>query len=263
MKEKKPLVSIIMNCHNGERYLEESINSILKQTYKDWELIFWDNKSTDNSKKIISKFRSKKIKYFYSSSFHSLYKSRNLAIRKAKGKYITFLDTDDLWKKNKIKFSLNYLIKNKLKICYSNHYLYFQKTKKSKKAINYNFKVNSQFLLDNYNMGILTVILEKSFFKKKLFETKYQIIGDFDYFIKMSLTNIIGYIPKPLAVYRVHGSNYSIKNTQLYIDELKLWIKKNQNLMKKNNLNIFNQKKNLIKLRFKKIINYYKYIKKL
>ena len=78
----------------------------------------------------------------------------------------------------------------------------------------------------------------------------------------MSLTNIIGYIPKPLAVYRVHGSNYSIKNTQLYIDELKLWIKKNQNLMKKNNLNIFNQK-NLIKLRFKKIINYYKYIKKL
>jgi glycosyltransferase involved in cell wall biosynthesis len=263
MKKKKPLVSIIMNCHNGEKYLEESLQSILKQTYKNWELIFWDNKSTDKSKKIISKYKNKKIKYFYSKSFHSLYKSRNLAVQKAKGKYITFLDTDDLWKKNKIEFSLSYLIKNKLKICYSNHYLYFQKIKKSKKAINYNFEVNSQFLLDNYNMGILTVILERSFFKKKLFETKYQIIGDFDYFIKMSLTNIIGYISKPLAVYRVHGSNYSIKNTQLYIKELSLWIQKNQKLMKKKNLNLYNQKKNLIKLRFKKIINYYKYIKKL
>ena len=79
-------------------------------------------------------------------------------------------------KKNKIKFSLNYLIKNKLKICYSNHYLYFQKTKKSKKAINYNFKVNSQFLLDNYNMGILTVILEKSFFKKNYLKQNIKLL---------------------------------------------------------------------------------------
>ena len=122
-------------------------------------------------------------------------------------------------------------------------FIFSKKQKKVKKLLIIIFKVNSQFLLDNYNMGILTVILEKSFFKKKLFETKYQIIGDFDYFIKMSLTNIIGYIPKPLAVYRVHGSNYSIKNTQLYIDELKLWIKKNQNLMKKSNLIFLIKKK--------------------
>ena len=151
-----------------------------------------------------------------------------MAIKKAKGKYITFLDTDDLWKKNKIEHSLNYLFKNKLKICYSNHYLYFQKIKKNKKAINYNFEVNSQFLLDNYNIGILTVIMEKSLFRKRFFDAKYQIIGDFDYFIKISLNCKIGYIKKPLATYRVHGSNYSLKNTKRYIQELSSWIKKSK-----------------------------------
>jgi len=50
------LVSVIINCYNGEKYLEECIESVLNQTYKNWEIIFWDNQSTDNSKKIIEKF---------------------------------------------------------------------------------------------------------------------------------------------------------------------------------------------------------------
>ena len=61
----KNLVSIIMNCHNGEKYLCEAINSIFKQSYKDWELIF-DNASKDNSAKIIKSFKDKRIKYYYS-----------------------------------------------------------------------------------------------------------------------------------------------------------------------------------------------------
>ena len=85
---KLPLVSIIMNCHNGDLYLKESLKSVLKQKYKNWELIFWDNCSTDNSKQIIKKLKDKRIKYFFSGKFNTLYKSRNLAIKKAKGKYI-------------------------------------------------------------------------------------------------------------------------------------------------------------------------------
>ena len=105
MKKNKlsPLVSVIMNCHNGEEYLKESINSLMSQTYKNWELIFWDNKSFDNSKKIVKKFKDKRIKYFKSEKFRNLYHSRNLAIKKAKGKYIGFLDVDDLWERTKLK----------------------------------------------------------------------------------------------------------------------------------------------------------------
>ena len=63
---QKPLVSVIMNCHNGETFLKESLKSLLFQTYSNWELIFWDNLSEDNSKKILNEFSDKRIKYFLS-----------------------------------------------------------------------------------------------------------------------------------------------------------------------------------------------------
>ena len=100
--KKSPLLSIIVNCYNGEEYLKDCLKSILKQSYKNWELIFWDNISTDQSKNILKQFKDKRIKYFKSKKFTSLYEARNLAVSKAKGDYVSFLDTDDLWKRNKL-----------------------------------------------------------------------------------------------------------------------------------------------------------------
>ena len=62
MNKKNPLVSIIVNCHNGQKYLNQCIKSIINQTYKNWEIIFWDNCSTDNSTNIIENFKDKRIK---------------------------------------------------------------------------------------------------------------------------------------------------------------------------------------------------------
>ena len=72
MKTKNPLISIIMNCYNGDKYLKKSINSILQQSYNNWELIFWDNQSTDKSKKILLSYKDKRVKYFKSNSFLNL-----------------------------------------------------------------------------------------------------------------------------------------------------------------------------------------------
>ena len=103
----QPLVSVIMNCYNGEKYLKKSIKSILKQSYKNWELIFFDNCSTDKSKYIFKSFKDKRIKYFKSKKKINLGLARKLALSKAKGYYIAFLDVDDLWEKNKLEFQLN------------------------------------------------------------------------------------------------------------------------------------------------------------
>ena len=65
INNQKPLVSVIMNCHNGDKYLEEAIKSVIKQTYKNWEIIFWDNNSTDKSAEIVNSFKDDRIKYFY------------------------------------------------------------------------------------------------------------------------------------------------------------------------------------------------------
>ena len=99
----KDLVSIIMNCHNGEKYLKQSISSIVSQTYSNWELIFWDNLSKDESKNIVKDFNDDRIKYHSSKNFLKLYDARNHAIKQATGKYIAFLDTDDYWIKDKLK----------------------------------------------------------------------------------------------------------------------------------------------------------------
>ena len=66
LKPKRPLVSIIMNCHNGSQFINRSVKSIRKQKYKNWELVFWDNNSTDKSKQVIKKIKDKRIKYFFS-----------------------------------------------------------------------------------------------------------------------------------------------------------------------------------------------------
>ena len=78
----KPFVSILMNCFNGEKYLEEAINSVINQTYNDWELIFWDNESTDNSEKIIKNYKDHRIQYFKSQSHTSQYEARNKGLEK-------------------------------------------------------------------------------------------------------------------------------------------------------------------------------------
>ena len=95
-------VSVIVNCHNGQEYLDKCIDSILNQQYENLEIIFYDNFSNDRSKEIISTFEDKRIKYFYSNSKQSLYQSRNKALEHASGEIIAFLDVDDWWDKNKL-----------------------------------------------------------------------------------------------------------------------------------------------------------------
>ena len=119
-----------MNCHNGEEYLSLALESILNQTYSNWELIFFDNKSSDNSVKIIEG-KDSRIKIFKSKSFISLYEARNEAIDFCKGEAITFLDVDDWWAKDKLTKQVQLLKKNKnIKIIYSNLYIYDQNKKK-------------------------------------------------------------------------------------------------------------------------------------
>ena len=97
-----PKVSIIINCFNGERYLAEAMDSVFCQTYEDWEIIFWDNASTDNCAEIAKSY-GERIRYFKSSSIYPLGKARNLAIENARGDFMAFLDCDDLWFPQKLE----------------------------------------------------------------------------------------------------------------------------------------------------------------
>ena len=118
---KEPLVSIIMNCYNGEKYLEESLKSVINQSYQNWELIFWDNLSSDNSKKILNNFNEKRFKYFLSDKHSILYHARNQALKKTNGDFIAFLDTDDLWLKDKLFKQIKLFSDESIGLVYSNY----------------------------------------------------------------------------------------------------------------------------------------------
>tara|TARA_Y100001980_G_C14555588_1_gene344476 strand:+ start:1247 stop:2212 length:966 start_codon:yes stop_codon:yes gene_type:complete len=114
---EKPLVSIIINCFNGDKYLKEAINSIYNQSYHNWEIIFWDNQSTDESANIAKSF-DQKLKYFYASNHTPLGEARNEAVKVTNGDFIAFLDCDDLWLPEKLDLQIKKITSGDYSMCY-------------------------------------------------------------------------------------------------------------------------------------------------
>lgn len=114
MNQDLPLVSIITPLYNCEKYIGETIQSVINQTYSNWEMIIVDDCSKDNGVKIVTKYQEidKRIRLFYNSQNLGGAGTRNKAIKEARGKYIAFLDSDDLWKKSKLERQIDFMEKN-------------------------------------------------------------------------------------------------------------------------------------------------------
>lgn len=115
------LVSVIMPSWNTAKYIGESIQSVIDQTYKNWELIIVDDCSTDNTEEVINTFNDSRIRYFKNSNNLGAALTRNRALREAKGEWIAFLDSDDLWQPNKLKEQLGFMNKNNYVFSYHNY----------------------------------------------------------------------------------------------------------------------------------------------
>ncbi|WP_171051758.1 glycosyltransferase family 2 protein [Alteribacter natronophilus] len=109
--EKKPLVSVIVPCFNSERWIHETLGSIFDQSYPNIEVIVVDDGSTDNTKSIVENYTNKVMYYYQKNKGPSA--ARNLGLKKANGEYIAFLDSDDLWEKEKLSEQIQFLEKNR------------------------------------------------------------------------------------------------------------------------------------------------------
>jgi glycosyltransferase involved in cell wall biosynthesis len=225
--DKQPLVSIIMNCFNGEEFLKEALDSIQNQTYNNWELIFWDNQSTDNSKNIFESYSDPRFKYHYAQEHHNLYTARNLAISVSKGEFIAFLDTDDTWIPKKLEIQLPHFEDPIVGLVYGNYWIHYQNSNKNRIIYLRHLPSGNilKYLLRNYVVGLVTIILRKSFYEalEKKFDPRMPLSGDFDFVIRFALNNTIVAVQKPLAYYRWHGNNYSNLHIEKQIAELELW----------------------------------------
>ena len=227
----QPLVSIIINCYNGEAFLRECIESVLSQNYENWEIIFWDNKSNDKSAEIFKSYKDKRFRYFYSSEHTSLYKARNLAIEKCRGDFIAFLDVDDLWSKEKLELQMPYFDNPEVGVVFSNFWMLKKNTTKKKLYVNRKLPRGKIYnkLIENYNVGILASVIRKKFYLKlkKKFDERFSIIGDFDLFLRLSKICLFESVQEPLASYRLHGKNLSIINKEKEIEESEIWLREN------------------------------------
>ena len=226
-KTKKFKVSVIMNVHNGEEFIEKAILSVVKQEYENWELIIWDNNSIDKTSMIVSKFKDKRIKYFKSDQFDKLYAARNKAINKSKGDLISFLDVDDLWLPNKLCSQVEIMSNYKIDFCFSNYYQIAKKGLNtfSKKAFRNlpSGKIYSK-IVNFYNVGILTLCIRKEILLREniYFDTRFSIIGDMIFVFELAKKGIAYADQNCLACYRSHDNNLS-KRRILQVREMRIW----------------------------------------
>ena len=238
IKDSNPIVSVIINCFNGSKFIEKAIESVLAQSYKNLEIIVWDNQSTDNSANIVNSYNDKRIRYFYAPKHTQLYEARNHAISKSIGTFISFLDCDDWWEHTKIYKQVKKFDEDDYAIVYSNMRLVFDKKTRFGKRVNKlvckflsrnyvsgrNVKTEG-FILDQilkkYIVGLPSIMINKKYFTG--FDEKYHIIGDMDFVLKTAAEFKLGYIDENLAYYRVHGFNESFLKRDLQIKEWKIW----------------------------------------
>ena len=237
------LVSIIMNCFNSEKFIRKAIESVLSQNYQNWELIIWDNLSEDNTKKIIDQFNDDRILYFCSGKHLMLGAARNEALKKSSGKYITFLDSDDIWLANKLDLQVKFVKENPTyKFIYSNYYVINEKGNRVFK-LNFGKKPSGNILsnvLRNNSPALLTIFFESSFIKleKNLFDNSLELVEEFEFFTRILCEYKAAYLNIPLAEYRVHSSMNSKLKYSNYPKEIEYVIKKLRNKFKNSNFRI-------------------------
>lgn len=147
----EPLVSIIMPAYNAEKYLDDSIKSVMNQTYKNWELLIVDDCSTDNTCSLIRSYSESddRIKAFELSYNQGAAKARNFAIEKARGGFIAFLDIDDVWEITKLTKQIQWMRQNNIYFSCTYYGKINEHGEKLNQTVLYSNKVNYNGLLKN------------------------------------------------------------------------------------------------------------------
>jgi len=224
-----PRVSILMNCYNGETYLRHSIESVISQTFDDWELIFWDNRSTDASADIFKSYSDPRLLYFLSSEHTDLGNARALAIKHIRGEFVGILDTDDVWLPNKLATQIPAFDDKDVGIVISNTKFFNDKTEKILYKTTPPPQGNvSEALLSKYFVSLETVLLRKSFLQELpyMFDPEFSFIADFDLIFRVSQISKLAYCNKVLAKWRVHPNSESWLHLDRFSLEKDYWLKK-------------------------------------
>ncbi len=215
--EQSSLVSIIMPAYNSAAFISEAIQSVLDQTYQNWELLIIDDASTDKTHSNYEVFQNKdsRIKLFKNTSNQGAGITRNKGIEEAKGVYIAFLDADDQWLPDKLKVQLEFMATHDLAMTYSSYNLMDESGKMLNKKVDALPILTYQKLLKSNYVGNLTGIYNV---KKlgKIFCPELRKRQDWGLWLTiLSKIDLTKGIEKPLANYRIREDSISNNKTAL------------------------------------------------
>ncbi|WP_445659225.1 glycosyltransferase family 2 protein [Achromobacter sp. NCFB-sbj8-Ac1-l] len=206
--EKLPSVSIVMPAYNAQRYIKHAIDSVLEQTFQDWELLVVDDSSTDNTGKYVAEYTDERIHYLKNPGNLGVVQTRNRAIDAARGKYIAFLDSDDIWLPHKLAAQVQ-VLEAGVAVSYGS---YVRMTEEGEllapvdvpESLKYSDMLKSNFI------GHLTGIYRKD----RLPDLRFESGGHEDYVFWLRAVKIAGEIHAtlpgtPLAYYRVVKNSLS------------------------------------------------------
>lgn len=219
-----PLVSVIMPSYNCDKYISKAIESVLSQTFADLELLIVDNMSTDNSLDIARNYKSRdsRVHIFENTVSRGAASTRNIAIEASCGRYIAFLDSDDIWYPDKLAIQISSMKEANSQFSYTA----YEKIDSSDQVFSVVGVSNSTTysdLLKTCTIGCLTAIYDTSYFGKQYMNIE---TGREDYALWLSLLksggNALG-INQPLAQYRVYDGQSSAKKLSMAKENWKLY----------------------------------------
>ena len=222
------MVSIITPAFNSEKFIAETIQSVLAQTYQNWELLIVDDCSTDKTAEVISRFQDSRIKYFYNSTNKGSAVSRNIALQKASGRWIAFLDSDDLWHPEKLEKQIEFMKKNNYRFSYTN-YCEIDETSKERGILISGPEVITKKMMTAYCWpGCLTVMYDAEFLG--LMQTAdIKINEEYALWIKISQKTNCYLLNENLAKYRRHKGSLTSKSYMKLIKWHYLMFRKAEN----------------------------------
>ncbi|MDR1877830.1 MAG: glycosyltransferase [Flavobacteriaceae bacterium] len=209
MSNNQPLVSIITACYNSENFITDTIESVLKQTYTDWEWIIIDDHSKDNSVEIIKRYTDDRIKLILLDENHGAAKTRNYGIERARGRYIAFIDSDDIWLPNALEERINFLKNNNEEAVYTSYKRVNEKLESCLDDFIAEDNITYNRLLKNCPVFISTLVYDTQRIGK-IFIPDVRRREDYAMILNLSkVVRKIKAIPRSLVIYRIRNNSYS------------------------------------------------------
>lgn len=214
-----PEVSIITPCYNSAKFLKETIQSVQNQTFKDWEWIITDDKSSDNSVDILKAIDDSRIIIIEAKKNGGAGHARNLSLEKASGRFITFLDADDFWEPNFLEEMVNFMKRENAELAYSNYARCNENLEPQIADFQADKIVTFGNLLKTCRLSLLSSMYDTQRIGKEFFPegSKRE-----DHVMWLNLLKKIPEgkpLPKTMAKYRMHASSISRKKTNIMVDQ--------------------------------------------